>query len=64
MTAAWIATDAGVSSTKCVVEVELSIGTTQNGVKSPTEGSSYEYAFTMDKIDGNWLVASPPEEPQ
>lgn len=61
---AWIVTDAGVTSSKCVVELDLSIGTTQDGVKSPTEGETYEYAFTMQRIDGKWLVASPPEEPQ
>jgi hypothetical protein len=64
VTQSWIATDAGVTATTCVVEVDLSIGTTQNGVESPAEGSTYEYAFNMEKFAGRWLVASPPQEPQ
>ncbi len=61
---AWVVTDAGVTPTERVVELDLTIGTTQDGVESATEGSTYEYAFLMEEVHGKWFVASPPEEPQ
>lgn len=64
VSSSWIVTDAGVTSTSCVVEVDFSLVATNNGVAANSSGTAYEYAFKMHKTKGKWLVASQPQEPQ
>jgi hypothetical protein len=64
ISSSWIVTDAGVTSTSCVVEVDFSLVTTSDGAVSSSSGTAYEYAFKMQKTKDKWLVASQPQEPQ
>jgi hypothetical protein len=64
VSSSWVVTDAGVTSTSCVVEVDFSLVTTSNGAVSSSSGTAYEYAFRMQKTNDRWLVASQPQEPQ
>jgi hypothetical protein len=64
VSSSWVVTDAGVTSTSCVVEVDFSLVTTSNGAVSSSAGTAYEYAFKMQKTNDRWLVASQPQEPQ
>jgi hypothetical protein len=61
---AWVVTDAGVTATTCVVEVDFLLGTTQDDVEQGTVGSTLTYAFQMQKIGDTWYVASQPQQPQ
>jgi len=64
VTAAFIVTDAGVTPTTCVVNVDFLLGATQNGVRAGTAGGTIVDAFRMQRIGGTWYVASPPQLPQ
>jgi hypothetical protein len=64
VTNAWVVTDAGVTTTTCVVEVSFLLGTTQDGVEQGTSGITLVYAFQMQKIGATWYVASQPQQPQ
>jgi hypothetical protein len=62
--ASWVVTTAGVTSTRCVVQVSFSLGATTNGLEGETVGPANVYAFRMEKIGGTWLVASGPLQPE
>lgn len=64
VTAAFIVTDASVTPTTCVVNVDFLLGTTQNGARQGTAGSTIVDAFRMQKIGGTWYVASAALLPQ
>ena len=64
VTASWVVTDAGVTTTTCVVEVAFLLGTTTAGVRNPVVGPVNTYAFQMQKIGSTWYVASPPQQPE
>ncbi len=64
VTAAFLVTDAGVTPTTCVVNVDFLLGVTQNGVRQGTAGGTIVDAFRMQKIGGTWYVASAPLLPQ
>ncbi len=58
VTAAFIVTDAGITPTTCVVNVDFLLGTTLDGARQGTAGSTIVDAFRMQKIGGTWYVAS------
>ena len=64
VTAAFIVTDAGVTPTMCVVNVDFLLGTTLDGARQGTAGSTIVDAFRMQKIGGTWYVASAALLPQ
>lgn len=64
VSAAWVVADAGVEPSTCIVEVVFTTTQTLAGVIQPSSSVTSRVAFRMDKTNGQWLVASPPQQPE
>jgi len=64
VTSSFIVTDAGVTPTTCIVNVDFLLGTTLDGARQGTAGAPIVDAFRMQKIGGTWYVATAALLPQ